>query len=126
MPALVGVPARLLRAAGWLLLGGLVGLCAAAVGSLWWGLLLGAAATVALTVAAPPGWGARVPLAVGWAGVVLRLSLRRPEGDYVLGSDVGGYVLLSLALGLVLAAVLTVPARPREGGADSASGPPPS
>jgi len=126
-------PVRVALALAWLLLGGVVGLCAAALSSLWWGLLLGVSATVALAVAAPAGWASRVPLALGWAVVVLRLSLRRPEGDYVVGSDVGGYVVLALGLALVVAALVTVPMRGAhqpvgrtEGAQESAPAPPPS
>ena len=114
---------RLLAAVAWLVLGLVVGTCAALLSSLWWGLLLGGATTVALAVAARPGWGSRVPLAVGWAVAVLRLALRRPEGDYVVGSDTGGYVLLALGLSLVVAALVTVPLRDRGAVAESASGP---
>lgn len=121
-PALRLVP-RLLVAAAWLALGVLVGTCAAVLSSLWWGLLLGGVTTVALAVAARPGWVARVPLAVGWGVAVLRLALRRPEGDYVVGSDTGGYVLLALGLSLVVAALVTVPLRARGALEESASGP---
>lgn len=114
---------RLLVAAAWLALGVVVGACAAVLSSWWWGLLLGGVTTVALAVAARPGWGARVPLAVGWGVTVLRLALRRPEGDYVVGSDVGGYVLLALGLSLLVAALVTVPLRPRGAVEESASGP---
>jgi hypothetical protein len=117
---------RVLAALAWLVLGLVVGSCAALLSSLWWGLLLGVVATVALAVAARPGWGARVPLAVGWAVAVLRLALRRPEGDYVVGSDSGGYALLALGLSLVVAALVTVPLRARGDLAESASGPPAS
>ncbi|VXC00317.1 DUF6113 family protein [Nocardioides sp. AX2bis] len=118
--------ARLVLAVAWLIVGLVVGACAALLSSLWWGLLLGGVTTVALAVAARPGWGARVPLAVGWAVAVLRLALRRPEGDYVVGSDTGGYVLLALGLALVVAALVTVPLRARGTVAESASAPPAS
>ncbi len=118
--------ARVLRGVAWFVLGAVVGVAAALLSSSWWGLLLGGAATVALAVAAPPGWGGRVALAVGWAVAVLRLALRRPEGDYLVGGDLGGYALLALGLALVVAALVTVPLRPRGAVAESASVPPPS
>lgn len=99
-------------AVAWLLLGGAVGLATAVLSGLGWGLVLGVAATVALAVAAPAGVRARIPLAVGWVVVVLRLSLRRPEGDYVVAGDVGGYVVLVLGVVLLTGALVTVP-RPR-------------
>ncbi len=117
---------RLVLAVGWLALGAVVGSCAALLSSLWWGLALGAVVTLALVAAARPGWGARVPLAVGWIAAVLRLSLRRPEGDYVVGSDIGGYALLALGLVLAVTALVTVPLRHRGAVAESASAPPSS
>ena len=114
------------RALLWLLLGAAVGLAAAVTGSSWWGSVLGVAATVALAVAAAPGWTDRVPMAVGWSAVVLRLALPRPEGDYVVADTVGGYLLLALGLALVVAALVTVPVRRRVGPAGSGSAPPAS
>lgn len=131
MPVLALRVVRVVGAIAWLLLGVVVGVCAAVLSSWWWGLVLGAGATVALAVAAPAGWAARVPLALGWALVVLRLALRRPEGDYVVGGDLGGYALLVLGLALVVAALVTVPVRrthrPSEGpggAGESAPAPP--
>ena len=100
----------LLLAAVVALLGGaLVGVAAAVLSSWWWGLALGVAATIAAAVAAPPGLRGRVPFCAGWAVVVARLALRRPEGDYVLADGTAAYVLLALAVALVTAALVTAP-----------------
>lgn len=99
-----------------LVCGGLVGVAAAVLSTFWWGLGLGVAASVAAAVAAPRGLAARVPFCVGWAVVMARLALPRPEGDYVLVADPGGYVLLGLGIALVTAALVTVPPPRRRGG----------
>ena len=72
-------------------------------------MALAAAAVLATLVAVGPGWSTRLPFAVGFGAVVLRLSLARPEGDYLLASDAQGYALLLLALVAACFAVATLP-----------------
>ncbi len=91
--------------------GALLGTCAAVLTSWPLGLVLGVAAGAAALWALPRGVATRLALATGWAVAVLRLALRRPEGDYVVPADVGGYVLLATSLVLVLAAIVTLPVR---------------
>ncbi len=91
--------------------GALLGTCAAVLTSWTPGLVLGVAAGAAALRALPRGVATRLALATGWAVAVLRLAVRRPEGDYVVAADVGGYVLLVTSLVLVLAAVVTLPTR---------------
>lgn len=93
-----------------LVAGAVVGACAAVLSSLWWGALVGVLASAGAVAALPAGWRSRVPFALGWAVVVLRLALRRPEGDYVVAADAGGYALLGLGVALVVASVVSVPA----------------
>lgn len=110
---------RVLAAAGLLLLGAVAGVAATAVHALWWGLLLGVAATVATAVAARPGM-TRIAFSAGWVAVVGVLSVPRGEGDYVIGQDLPGYVLLATALALVVTSVATLPARRRVRGTEGA------
>lgn len=78
-----------------------------------WGLVLGAAAALALLLALPPGFTTRVAFALGLA-LFLVVALRpRPEGDYLVGSGLLGYGLLGLSLVLLVAAVVSVPRRAR-------------
>lgn len=81
--------------------------------SLWWGVALAVPAAVACMVALPAGPRGRLAFAVGWAAMVARLAVRRPEGDYVVAADPGGYVVLGLAVALVVAGLVSGPARPR-------------
>lgn len=103
---------RLLAAVGLLALGLAVGLASVAVHELWWGLPLSALATGACLVALPPGWWSRLPFALGWVGFVGWVMNPRPEGDYVISSDLQGYALLAGALVVISVAVATLP-RPR-------------
>lgn len=80
----------------------------------WWGLLLGAAATLTVLHALGRGWSTRLPFGVGWAGLVAVVAPTRPEGDFVISADAPGYALLGLALVVLLWSVATLP---RPGGA---------
>jgi hypothetical protein len=80
----------------------------------WWGLLLSVAATVAALVALGRGWLTRLPFALGWVGLAAAVTPQRPEGDYLVGSNTSGYLLLGFALLVLLFAVVTLP-RPRRG-----------
>jgi hypothetical protein len=87
---------------------------AAAVGTIavyqwWWGLLLGAAATLALAMATPAGWATRLPLACGFDGAVALLAVPREEGDYLVASTGAGYTVLALALAVLMLAIATLP-----------------
>ena len=57
-------------------------------------------------VALPPTWWGRLAFCLGWAAAVVRLSLARPEGDYLVGADLRGYGLLGVALVLTLVGVV--------------------
>jgi len=99
--------ARLLSGAGALLLGGLTGVASVVVHQRWWGLALVFVAVVAATAALPRG-GARLGFAGAWSAVVVRASVPRPEGDYLVPGDVQGYALLLVVPVVLLMAMLTV------------------
>lgn len=96
------------------LIGGVVvGVASAVVHGLLPGLVLALVAAVAVTLALPPGWWARLPFVLGWTGVVLYLATPRPEGDYLVAGDTGGYLLLATGTVLVIVGIVTVRVRPR-------------
>lgn len=89
----------------------------------WWGLLLGAAATCAVLVAVGRGWWTRLPFGLGWVAFVAWVVPPRPEGDFLVSSDLAGYALLGLAVLVLVGCVATLP-RPG-GGCPGRSVPPP-
>ena len=99
--------ARLLPA--MLLAGVAAGVGTVAVHQSWWGLLLGAAVALLVAVATPPGWGTRLPFAVGFAAVVALVAVPRGEGDYLLGATLSGYAVIALALVVLMVAIATLP-----------------
>lgn len=100
---------KLFVATGLLIVGVAVGIATVALHELWWGLPLAASALALSLFALPAGWWTRLPFAVGFVGLVGWLTLPRREGDYVIGSDVRGYALLSVGLLVLVAAVTTLP-----------------
>ena len=89
-----------------LLVGAASGLAAVAVHREPWGWALGVGAAVAAALALPPTWWGRLAFCLGWAAAVVRLSLARPEGDYLVGADLRGYGLLGAAFVLTLVGVV--------------------
>lgn len=85
---------RALLAVACLVLGVGVGVSAVAVHEYPWGLVLGLAATAATLVALPGGWWARLPFALGWVAVLAVVTPERAEGDFLVRSNVDGYLLL--------------------------------
>lgn len=76
------------------MLGSVVSVCTVLLHDYWWGMALGLSTTIATLVALPGGWWARLPFAIGWAGVLLTVTPERPEGDYLVSGDRSGYVLM--------------------------------
>ncbi|NYD42831.1 hypothetical protein [Nocardioides panaciterrulae] len=104
---------RVAVAVALLALGAGTAVASVAVHELGWALPLAVAATLLTLVALPAGWWTRLPFALGWTCLVAWVVGPRPEGDYVISSDVQGYVVVGLAL-LVL--VLGIATLPRPGG----------
>lgn len=102
---------RVAGAVALLAAGAATSLATTAVHQLWWGLLLGAAATVTTLVALGRGWLTRLPFGLGWAGFVAWVVPPRDEGDFAISGDAQGYALLALAF-LVLAFSLATLPRP--------------
>ena len=90
--------------------GVVVGVASVLVHHSWWGLPLLVAATATTAYALPPGWSTRLPFVAGWALAVARLMSPRAEGDYLVGADVAGYLLLGWGLALVVTGFATLPA----------------
>lgn len=88
-----------------------------------WSLLLGLSAGVLLVLVLPPRWWARPPVALGWVLVVVRGTLPRPEGDYLVPANTRGYALLVGTFVIALLAVATT-RPPRRG--DPGTRPPPT
>ena len=99
-----------LRLAPLSLLGGIAaGVATVAVYQLGYGLALAVATVVVLLVVTPAGWGTRLPYGLGFVLIVGVLSVTRGEGDYVITSTTGGYVVLGLALVVLVWSVATLP-----------------
>lgn len=124
-PGPVGLVLRVLAAGLLAAVGAATATAAVLVHPLWWGLLLGAAATLATAWALPRSWWARPPWALGWVvvlGVVLQSS---PGSGYLVAQDVAGYLLLGLGLVVVVVVVsdvTTLVLRPRGVGSDDRPG----
>ncbi len=103
---------RLAGAALLVVAGAATALATVALHQVWWGFLLSIVATAAALVGVGRGWLTRLPFALGWVGLVAVVTPQRPEGDYLVGSNNSGYVLLGFALVVLLFAVATLP-RPR-------------
>jgi hypothetical protein len=104
----------LLRHAACLVLGGVVGLAALVVhrDAFPLGLALAVGTTLAvswwLVGSSRPRAGASYSL--GWLAVLAVAVLGRPEGDFVVVTDVAGYTLLACAFAEVVAAVVSLAA----------------
>lgn len=104
---------KVLAGAGLLLVSAVLGVAVAvasvALHQLWWGLLLGCAASLAAVVALPARWSARPPYAVAYAAVLAAALRQRPEGDFLVPAGAAGYLLLGVAVTLLVVAVATLP-----------------
>ena len=114
---------RALTALACATLGAATGLASVALHPRWWGLLLALAATAASLIALRPGWPTRLAWVLGWVGVVGWLAYPRREGDYLIGQNASGLLLIGTGLVLVMVAVATLPPRGR-GDSGTAGGPP--
>jgi len=101
--------ARVAAAAGLLVAGGVVGLAAVALYDWWWGLALGAAATLGSLLVLPRGWLIRLPYAAGWVLVLAEAMVPRPAGSYAVGRTPRGYALLGVGLAVILLTAATLP-----------------
>lgn len=105
---------RLVAMLALVVAGACTGVAAVALHAEGWGWALGVVATLATVAALPGTWWARLPFCLAWAGVVLRLSMARAEGDFVISADRAGYGLIAVALVLVVIGVaVLVPGRAR-------------
>lgn len=112
---------RLALAGGLLIVGLAVGLAAVAVHALWWGLPLAVATTALTAYAAPGGWWARLPFALGWAAMVGVLSVPHADGGFLIAGDLNGYVLLGLGVSVLVASFVTLPLPRNNASSDAAT-----
>jgi hypothetical protein len=110
------VGARLLPLS--LLAGVAAGVATAAVYQRGWSLALAVATVLVVLVVTPPGWGTRLPYALGYTVLVGYLSVPRGEGDYAISSSGPGYAVLGLGIVVLAFAVGTLP-RPGRRGSDT-------
>lgn len=103
------------------LVGAGTGIATVALHDWWWGLAFGAVASLLAAVAVRPGWSTRLAYGLGWDGMVGWLTVKRPEGDFVVSADAQGYAVLGLGLALLLLCVATLP-RPAAPASDRRSG----
>lgn len=108
---------RFAWAVGFLVAGVVTALATTALHQLWWGLLLGLAATAAAVVALGPGWLTRLPFGLGWAGFIVWVAPARDEGDYAISENAQGIALLAAACVVVILSLVTLP-RPGRGRRD--------
>lgn len=108
--------ARSARRALEVLLALLVGAVSGAAGTLlhqhWWGLALALGTGVVVLAWLRPG-AARLAFALGWCVPVLRGSLERPAGGFLIAADALGWSFMAGSLVLPVAALGTLLARRR-------------
>ena len=109
--------ARSARRALAVLLALLVGAVSGAAGTLLyqhrWGLALALGTGVAVLAWLPPG-AVRLAFALGWCVPVLRGSLERPAGGFLIAADALGWSFMAGSLVLLVAALVTLLARRRD------------
>lgn len=109
--------ARSARRALALLLALPVGAVSGAAGTLlhqhWWGLALALGTGVVVLAWLPPG-AVRLAFALGWCVPVLRGSLERPAGGFLIAADALGWSFMAGSLVLLVAALVTLLARRRD------------
>lgn len=88
-----------------LALGAVSALAAVLLHGDWWGLLLGWAVLLSVAFAIPLDWHGRPAFALGWIVVLVSCLGSRPEGDFLVASNLTGYALLAGAPALVVLAV---------------------
>ncbi|QIX27695.1 hypothetical protein ncot_14645 [Nocardioides sp. JQ2195] len=88
----------------------------------WLWLALALAAPAATTVALPAGW-LRSGFCLGWVSLVLVALQTRPEGDFVVMSSTRGYTVFGFGMALLIAMIVTIPARRRSKESESATRP---
>lgn len=92
---------RWLLAVGSAVVGLLAGVASVLIHAHVWGLGL-ALVTVILTAVALGQGPARLTFAAAWGAVVLRGSLQRPEGDFLVASNPAGWTLIAAAFALFI------------------------
>lgn len=97
---------RLLCALALFLLGAVSVLAAVLVHADWWGLLLAWGVVVAILVATPNGWHGRPAFTAGWVLMLVASLTTRPEGDFLVASDLSGYGVLATAPVLIVASLV--------------------
>lgn len=97
---------RVLCALALFLLGAVSVLAAVLVHADWWGLLLAWGVVVAILVATPHGWHGRPAFTAGWGLMLVASLTTRPEGDFLVASDLSGYGLLATAPVLIVASLV--------------------
>ncbi len=99
-----------------MLLAVLVGAVSGAAGTLlhqhWWGLALALGTGMVVLAWLPPG-ASRLAFAIGWCVAVLRGSLERPGGGFLIAANALGWSFMAGSLVLLLAALVTLRARRR-------------
>ena len=94
-----------------------VGAVSGAAGTLlhqhWWGLALALGTGVVVLAWLPPG-AVRLAFALGWCVPVLRGSLERPAGGFLIAADALGWSFMAGSLVLLVAALVTLLARRRD------------
>jgi hypothetical protein len=94
-------------AVGALVVGVLSGTAGTLLHTYWWALALALVTGLAVVAALPPG-GIRLAFALGWCVPVLRGTLERPGGGYLIASDAAGWSYISGSFVLLLAALATI------------------
>lgn len=74
----------------------------------WAWFLLALGAPTAALIALPHGW-IRFGFVAGWLGVVLLAVAGTAAGSYAISADLRGYGFLAWAMGLMIAAIVTLP-----------------
>ncbi len=79
----------------------------------WAWFLFAVGAPIAALVALPNGW-IRVGFVTGWLVVVLVAVAGTSAGSYAISADLRGYLFLTAAMGMMIAAIVTLPTPSRK------------
>lgn len=113
---------RLVLGLGALVAGAITGGAAVVLHQQWWWLLLALVVGV-LAVVWLPTRAVRVVWAIAWGAAVLRGTISRPEGDYLVPANALGWSLLAGSVLVLLTALVLPDHTPRRGDDHGIPGP---